>query len=137
MSSFGVMCKATGHSFQNCLLSYPAKCQGRATPWIGVISNFQWLLKMGNCLFILTVCDVFMRSRRFEKAFCQAGEADIQDCEPGFFWTLLIIIAVGFRLGTDYGLFVVNLVNLESVNVLFRCITHCTNYIMYLAAIQT
>ena len=34
---------------------------------------------MVNYLFILAVCDVFVRSRRFENGFCQAGEADIQD----------------------------------------------------------
>ena len=33
-----------------------------------------------------------------------------------------------FCLGVDYGLFVVNL---NSANVLFWCITHCTNYIIF------
>ena len=38
---------------------------------------------MNNCLFILAVCDVFVRSQCFERAFCQAGDADIQDYAPG------------------------------------------------------
>ena len=41
------------------------------------------------------------------------------------------------RSGIDSGLFVVNLVNLKSVDVLFCCITHCTNCIIYLKEIQT
>ena len=53
---------------------------------------------MGNYFFILDVWDVFVRSQRFEKAFCSAGEANIHDRVPhgtsllGFFCTLLIII---------------------------------------------
>ena len=30
----------------------------------------------------LAVCDVFVRSRSFSKAFCQTGEGDIQDYAP-------------------------------------------------------
>ena len=36
---------------------------------------------MRNLLSILAVCDVFVRSR-FEKDFCQAGEANIQNYVP-------------------------------------------------------
>ena len=41
------------------------------------------------------------------------------------------------RLGIDSGLFVVNLVNLKSLDILFCCITHYTNCIIYLKEIQT
>ena len=37
---------------------------------------------MGNYFFILAICDVFVRSRRFKKAFYQAGEADIPNYAP-------------------------------------------------------
>ena len=37
---------------------------------------------MGDWFFILAVCNVFVRLRHFEKDFCQAGEADIQDYVP-------------------------------------------------------
>ena len=40
------------------------------------------------------------------------------------------------RLGIDSGLFVVNLVNLETVDDLFWCITHCTSHIIYLEELQ-
>ena len=49
--------------------SPPVKYYGRLTAWTIVISKSQWLFKMGNCFFILTVCDVFVCSRCFEKAF--------------------------------------------------------------------
>ena len=50
---------------------------------------------MRNLLSILAVCDVFVRSR-FEKDFCQAGEANIQNYVPapiiflGFFERCLL-----------------------------------------------
>ena len=37
---------------------------------------------MEDWFFILAVCNVFVRSRRYEKAFFQAGKADIQDYVP-------------------------------------------------------
>ena len=94
----------------------------------------------------LVVCDVSVGSRHFEKVFYQTGEADMQDrrrtSSLGFFCTPLINIIIiivrrtyrltlfsSFRLGIDSGL--VNLVNLESVYVLFWCITHRTN-ILYI-----
>ena len=43
-------------------------------------------------------------------------------------WALLS----SFRVGIDSGLFVVNLIKLENVDVLFCCITHRTNHIVYL-----
>ena len=58
---------------------FTCKISRLATTWTRVISKCQWLLKMENCFFILTLRDIFVRSRRFEKAFCHAVEADIQD----------------------------------------------------------
>ena len=41
-----------------------------------LLANFNDYSKW-KLFFILTVCDIFVQSRRFEKAFCQADEADI------------------------------------------------------------
>ena len=53
---------------------------------------------MGNNYCGIAVFDVFMLSQLFAQAFCQAGEADMQEYAPaqmtsslGFFCTLLII----------------------------------------------
>ena len=96
-------------------------------------------------LYLLYV--TFLRSWRFEKTFCQTGAADIQDYEPAqnvFTWIFLHTIHYygealfsSLHLGIDSRLFVVNLMNLKSVDVLFWCITHCTTYIIYLEEIQT
>ena len=82
--------------------------------------------------FMLAVCDVFVSSRHFEKAFCQAREADIQDYAPvqNVITAIFLHISYYYYCGkTDVstdGLFVVILANLESANVLMLA-----NYIMF------
>ena len=97
---------------------------------------------MGNLFVILAVCDGFVYWRCFEKAFCQAGEVDIQDYVPaqnvfnGIFLHATYYygeadICTGRPLSAafvDSGLFVVNL---KCVNVVFWSITHYTNYIIF------
>ena len=59
-----------------------AKCHGRATTRTWAISNFRMLLKIGNYFCVLAVYYDFVLSRRFAKAFCQAGEVDMQNYAP-------------------------------------------------------
>ena len=69
MSSFGVMCKEIGHLNQNCLLYLPAKYQGWATPWIGVISNFndysKWETAFLYSLYVMFLCTHGVLKRLF------------------------------------------------------------------------
>ena len=128
MSSFGFMCKALVYSIQNRLLYLPAKYQGRATAWTRVISKFQLLLKMKDCTFILAICDLLVCSRHLEKAFCQAGEwlcTHTENFHTNYYYYGEADVctagpcSAAFYLGVDFGLFVVNLENLESVDILF------------------
>ena len=97
---------------------------------------------MRNCFFILAVWDVFVRSRRFEKGFlsgwwsrhtslCACAERLHWDLSAHYLWLLLWGglsyrwgLFSSLRLGIDFGLFVVNLVNLESVYVVFWLLIH-------------
>ena len=81
---------------------------------------------MENCVFM-----------RFEKAFCQACEACIH--AERLHWDFLLTNCYCYgeaaaRLGIDTELFVVNL---ESADVLFLCIAHWKDYIIYLEEIQS
>ena len=62
---------------------------------------------MGNYFCGITVLDIFVHSQHFEKAFCQAGKANIQDYTP-----VQNTLAVIF-LHTDY--------YAEIANILFLC----------------
>ena len=135
MTSFGVMCKEIGHLNQNCLLYLPAKYQGWATPWIGVISNFNDYSKWETAVlysYVTFLCAHDVLKRLFVRvvALIYKIVSPHRKSSLGFFCNLLVIIMT-------VRLFVVNLVILESVDVLFWCVTHFTNYIIYLREIQT
>ena len=143
MSSFSIMCKAIGHSIQNRLLCKPVKYYGRSTACLIVISKSQWLFKMGNCfLYSLYVTIFVILVKPLYKAMLLHITSSLV-----FFCTLFLlrwgvcsyrrVLFSRFYLGIDSGLIVVNLVKLECVDVLFWCITHCTNYVIYLEKIQT
>ena len=86
---------------------------------------------MGKWFFIVAVCDVFIHSRNFDKAFCQAGEANLQDYAPAqnvflfLLTTYYYFCEVDVRTDglvqqpIDSRLFVVILVNLKNVDVFY------------------
>ena len=90
LTSFGVMCKIIAHLIQSCLLFVLAKFQGLKTNRTRATINFLRPFKTGNyfCRIVVcdavcaVVCDVVMRSRRFEKTFCHTKNAGIQDYGP-------------------------------------------------------
>ena len=133
VSSFGVMCKEIAHLIQNSLLYLPAKCQGRATAWTRVISKFQWLVKMGNYFCVLTFM-TFLCAHGVLKSLLSgwwSRYTRLHACIECLHWDLSVHCSFfrwgggsyrqasfrTLRLGIDFRLFVVNLVNLVSVYV--------------------
>ena len=107
---------------------------------------------MEDWFFILTVCDVFVRSRGFEKSFFVRLVKPIYKttclCKTSsrrYFCTLLIITLRWMFVQTDvvqqpsfrYWFCRLFFVNFVSFDVLFWCITHHTNCIVFLEEVQT
>ena len=120
------------------------------TAWQELLANFKYQRN-----YFCVLADVFVRSWLFAKVFCLAGEVEIQDYAPEqkicggiFLYYTYYYYGEGTFIHTRLAqqppfsyrfqaYFVENLINLKNDYILFCCITHHKNYIIYLKAIQT